>query len=71
MVRLRYLSSFWIILEMHLINCEITFDPNWSKKCVIATTDVSNQSIKFSTIDKKHYDSVATLSTKENAKLLA
>ena len=56
---------------MHLINCEITFDPNWSKKCVIATTDVSNQSIKFSTIDKKHYDSVATLSTKENAKLLA
>ena len=64
MVRLRYLSSFWMTLE-------ITFDLNWSENCVIATTDVSNQSIKFSIIDQKHYDSVVTLSTKENAKLLA
>ena len=30
MVPLKYLSNFWKILELPLINCEITLDLNWS-----------------------------------------
>ena len=34
MAPLKYLSNFWRILEMPLINCEINLDLNWSEKCV-------------------------------------
>ena len=43
MVLLNYLSSFWRTIEMPLINCEINIDLNWSKKCVIVFTAVTNQ----------------------------
>ena len=39
MVPLKYLSSFWRILEMHLINCEVTLDLNWSENSVIVSTN--------------------------------
>ena len=34
MVPLKYLSNFWITLEMPLSNCEINLDLNWSKSAL-------------------------------------
>ena len=62
MVTLKYLSNFRKTLEMFLINCEITVDLNWSKKSVIADTNVAGQSTTFSITDTKLYVPVATLS---------
>ena len=33
-VLLKYLSKFWITLEVTLIHCKINLDLNWSKKCL-------------------------------------
>ena len=54
---------------MSLTNCEINFDLNWSKKCVIVATDVANQASTFSISDTKFYALVVNLSTQDNAKL--
>ena len=70
MVPLKYLSNFWRILEMPLINYEITFDLNWSENCVIVATDVANQGATFSITDTKLYVPVVTLATQDNTKLL-
>ena len=35
MVPLKYLSNFWITLEMPVINCEIELILTWSANCVI------------------------------------
>ena len=47
MVPLKYLRNFWRTLEIHLINCEITLDLNWSEYCVIVATNVAAQATKF------------------------
>ena len=70
MVPLKYLSNFWRILEMPLINYEITLDLNWSENCVIVATDVANQGATFSITDTKLYVPVVTLATQDNTKLL-
>ena len=44
MVPLTYLSNFWRILEMPLINCEIELLLIWPAGCVIIYADVA---IKF------------------------
>ena len=67
MVPLKYLSNFWRILEMLLINCEVNLILTWSATCVI--TD-SNGAGTFAITDTKLYVPVVTLSTQENAKLL-
>ena len=36
-VPLKYLSNFWISLEMPFINCKIHFEFNWSRDCVMST----------------------------------
>ena len=54
---------------MSLINCEINLDLNWSKKCAIAVTAVTDQGATFSITDTKFYVPVVTLSTQDNAKL--
>ena len=69
MVPLKYLSNFWRTLEMSKCNCEINTCLNWFKECVIVATAVANQGTTFSIIDTKHYVSVVTLSTQDNAKL--
>ena len=51
MLPLKYLSDFWRTLEMPLINCEITFDLNWSDNCVAAATNVAAQATTFSITD--------------------
>ena len=69
MVLLKYLSNFWRTLEVSLINCEINFDLNWSKNCVIVANN-ANQDTTFSITEAKIYVPVVTLSTQDNAKLL-
>ena len=70
MVPLKYLSSLWKTLEMHLINCEGNLLLTWSASCVIVSTNVANQNATFAITDTKLYVPVVTLSQHDNAKLL-
>ena len=36
-VPLKYLSNFWISLEMPVINCKIHFELNWSRDCEMSS----------------------------------
>ena len=38
-VPLKYLSNFWKILDMPLINCEVSFALSWSGNCVITSLE--------------------------------
>ena len=67
MVPLKYLSNFWRMLEMPLINCEVNLIFTWSKDCVITNSTGEG---KFKITDAKLYVPVITLSTQDNAKLL-
>ena len=42
MVPLKYLSNFWITLEMHLINCEVNLVLTCSADCAIIYTNIAN-----------------------------
>ena len=70
MVPLKYLSNFWRIFEMPLINCEIELILTWSKNCVIISTNNSNQNPTFALTETNLYVPVVTLSTQDNSKLL-
>ena len=70
MVPLKYLSNFWRILEMPLINCKINLILAWSKNCFIRDNPFNNQVPKFTSTDTKLYVPIVILSTKDNAKLL-
>ena len=70
MVPLKYLSNFWRILEMPLINCEVELILTWSANCVIIYTNVNNQVPTFTITETNLYVPVVTLSTQDNAKLL-
>ena len=70
MVPLKYLSNFWRILEMPLINCEVNLILTWSSACVIVSTNNANQNATFEVTDTRLYVPIVTLSTQENAKLL-
>ena len=56
---------------MRLIHCEVNLILTWSADCVLIYTDVANQIPTFSKTEKNLYVPVVTLSTKDNAKLLA
>ena len=66
-VPLKYLSNFWRILEMPLINCEVNLLLTWSSTCVITNC---NGVGTFAITDTKLYAPVVTLSTQENTKFL-
>ena len=70
MVHLKYLTNFWITVEMPLINCKISLQLKWSRNCVIEAGTANNQYPTFQISDTKLYVSVVTLSTQENIKLL-
>ena len=70
MVPLKYLSNFWRILEMPLINCEVNLILTWSSTCVLIATGIQNQNATFAITDTKLYIPVVTLSTQENTKFL-
>ena len=69
-VTLKYLSKFWITLEMPLIKCEVQLILNWSENWVIISTNVANQVPTFTITETNLYVPVVTLSTQNNAKLL-
>ena len=54
---------------MLLVNCEVTFDLNWSESCVLVATNAA-QATKFSTTDTKVCLPAVTLSTQDNSKVL-
>ena len=66
-VPFKYLSSFRRTLEMPLINSKINIDLSWSEDCVISS---ATGETKYAVTDTKHYNSVVTLSTEDNIKLV-
>ena len=58
MVPLKYLSNFWRILEMPLINCEVNLILTWSSTCVITNATGAGT---FEISDTKLYVPVVTL----------
>ena len=64
-VPLKYLSNFWISLEMPLINCKVELSLKWHERCLLtaATTET------FKIIDAKLYVTIVTLSIEDNSKL--
>ena len=54
---------------MSSINCEINLDLNWSKNCIVVTSN-ADQETTFSITDTNLYVPVLTLSNQDNAKLL-
>ena len=70
MVSLKYLSIFWRTLQLSLINCEISLDPNLSENCVVVAFFVAAKATKFSITNTNLYVAVVTLSSQENTKLL-
>ena len=66
-VPLKYLSNFWRILEMLLINCEINLILTWYDNCVIYS---ANEKTKLKITDTELYVPCVTLSIQDNAKLL-
>ena len=71
----KYLSNFWRLLEMPLINCKVEVKLNWTNYCVLSAAGVNNvngnydYSIIFTIKDTQFYIPVATLSTTDNQKL--
>ena len=55
-VLLKYLGTFWELLEMPLISCKILLEKNWSKYCVISTVANTTPKIKkHQTIRPNYY----------------
>ena len=65
-VPLNHLSNFWRSLEIPLINCKINLKLNWTNDCVMST--IGNTTFKIT--NTKLYLPIATLSSKDNVKLL-
>ena len=55
---------------MPLNNCEVSLILNWSRNCVIVSSNVAGQKATFAMTDTKLYVAVITLSQQNNAKLL-
>ena len=70
MLPLKYLSIFWRILEMPLINCEMILHLKLSKNCVLAAGSAANQNPRFQINGTKLHIPVVILSTQENIKLM-
>ena len=66
-VPLTYLSNFWRLLEMPLINCKVELTLNWYTNCV--TIIGNGTAATFTITDTKLYVPIVTLKTEENAKL--
>ena len=69
MVPLKYLSNFWWILEMPLLDYEINPILTQSENCVISNA-AAKQPTTFAITGTKLYVPVVTLSTNDNGKLL-
>ena len=65
-VPLKYLSNFWRLLEMPLINCKVELSLTWNPNCVLSNLVGAST---FTITDAKLYVPIVTLSTEDNAKL--
>ena len=63
-VPLKYLSNFWILLEIPLINCKVELSLKWTDNCILTTAANSNKAIF------KITDAIVTLSVEDNSKLI-
>ena len=73
-VPLKYLSDFWRLLEMPLINCKIELKLKSTKYCVFSAAGVNvngndDDNNIFTIKDTKLYVPVLTLSARDNQKL--
>ena len=71
---LKYLSNFWMSLEMSLINFKVELKLKWTNYCVLSAngndnTDANPNNIIFAIKDTKIYAPVVIVSTKDNKKL--
>ena len=57
-VPLKYLSNYWGVLEMSLINFEVNLNLTWSRDCMITN---STDEGKFKITDAKIYFPLVTL----------
>ena len=55
-VQLKYLSNFWKILDMPLINCEVSLTLTWSKNCVL--TDITTTAAQGDTLGRQTFASL-------------
>ena len=39
---LKYLSNFWRLLEMPLINCKVELELRWTKHCALSVAGTDN-----------------------------
>ena len=65
-VPLKYFNSFWISLEIPLINCKVHLELNWTEDCILSST---GDSAKFEITDAKLHVPIAALSTKDRVNL--
>ena len=65
-VPLKYLSNFWISLEMPLISCKVEFSLTWNENCILSSEDGNSF---FAITDTKLYVPIVTLSAEDNVKL--
>ena len=75
-VPLKYLSNFWRLLEMPLVNCKVELSLKWIENCVLTTApigananDTGADSATFKVTDAKLYVAIVTLSGEDNANL--
>ena len=64
-VPLKYLSNFWISLEMSLINCKVELSLKWYERCLVTAVTTAT----FRITDAKHYVPIVTLPIEDNSKL--
>ena len=69
MAPLKYLSNFWRMLGIPLINCEVNLQLKWSEKFILVAGTAVNQVPKCTITDTKRYVPVVTVSSQDNVKL--
>ena len=74
---LKYLSGFWRLFEMPLINCKVGLSIKWIENCVLTTAQIGTNpdatgtgSATIKKTDAKLYVAVFTLSAEDNVKLV-
>ena len=65
-VPLKYLSNFWRLLEMPLINCNVELSLKWYENCMLSNLFGDST---FTITDAKLYIPIVTLSAEDSAKL--
>ena len=65
-VPLKYLSNFWRLLEIPLINSKVELSLGWYENCILSS---AGDNPIFTITDAKLYVPIVTLSAEDNAKL--